>query len=125
LYKQIHWLSSWNRDLTWHRGSIKTLELTAGPRAATGLVHLDSETGEIVVANKIDHEQFPFINFTVRATDSGVPPRSSLADVFIQVLDENDNNPYFVGDVNNITVREDAPVGECVGYYQIHNVFHT
>jgi hypothetical protein len=49
----------------------------------------------------------------VRATDSGVPLRSSLADVFIQVLDENDNNPYFVGDVNNITVREDAPVGEC------------
>jgi len=29
------------------------------------------------------------------------------------VLDENDNNPYFVGDVSNITVREDAPVGEC------------
>jgi hypothetical protein len=43
-----------------------------------------------------------------------VPPRSSLADIFIQVLDENDNNPYFVGDVSNITVREDAPVGECV-----------
>ncbi|GFG38793.1 hypothetical protein Cfor_02805 [Coptotermes formosanus] len=82
-----------------------------GPRAATELVHLDSETGEIVVANKIDHEQFPFLNFTVRATDSGVPPRSSLADIFIQVLDENDNNPYFVGDVSNITVREDAPIG--------------
>lgn len=77
------------------------------------------------MANKIDHEQFPFINFTVRATDSGVPPRSSLADVFIQVLDENDNNPYFVGDVNNITVREDAPIGECIGYCQIHNALHT
>ncbi|XP_069668723.1 cadherin-23 isoform X2 [Periplaneta americana] len=82
-----------------------------GPRDATDLVHLDSETGEIVVASKIDHELFPFLNFTVRATDSGIPPRSSLVDVFIQVLDENDNNPYFVGDVNNITVREDAPVG--------------
>ena len=95
---------------------MKLLHLTAGPRAATDLVHLDSETGEIVVANKIDHEQFPFLNFTVRATDSGVPPRSSLADIFIQVLDENDNNPYFVGDVSNITVREDAPVGECAAH---------
>jgi hypothetical protein len=94
--------------------NITTCKLTAGPRAATDLVHLDSETGEIVVANKIDHEEFPFLNFTVRATDSGVPLRSSLADVFIQVLDENDNNPYFVGDVTNITVREDAPVGECM-----------
>jgi hypothetical protein len=92
--------------------TLSNLNLTSGPRAATELVHLDSETGEIVVANKIDHEQFPFLNFTVRATDSGMPPRSSLADIFIQVLDENDNNPYFVGDVSNITVREDAPVGE-------------
>ena len=47
----------------------------------------------------------------MRATDSGIPPRSNLVDVFIQVLDENDNNPYFIGDVNNITVREDAPLG--------------
>jgi len=49
-----------------------------------------------------------------------VPPRSSLADIFIQVLDENDNNPYFVGDVSNITVREDAPVGECICTAHIH-----
>ncbi|PSN51541.1 Cadherin-23 [Blattella germanica] len=83
-----------------------------GSRAATDLVHLDIETGEIVVANKIDHEQFPWLNFTVRATDSGIPSRSSFVEVFIQVQDENDNNPYFVSDINNITVREDAPLGK-------------
>ncbi|KAJ9587165.1 hypothetical protein L9F63_019319, partial [Diploptera punctata] len=81
-----------------------------GPRDVKDLIHLDAVTGEIVVANKIDHELFPWLNFTVRATDSGIPPRSSLVDVFIQVLDENDNNPYFIGDINNITVREDAPL---------------
>lgn len=27
------------------------------------------------------------------------------------MLDENDNNPYFIGDIVNITVREDAPLG--------------
>jgi cadherin 23 len=27
------------------------------------------------------------------------------------VLDENDNNPFFIGDIVNITVREDAPLG--------------
>lgn len=83
-----------------------------GSKAITGLVHLDTDTGEIVVANKIDHEITPWLNLTVRATDSGVPTRSSLVEVFVQILDENDNNPYFVGEIANLTVREDAPVGE-------------
>jgi cadherin 23 len=37
--------------------------------------------------------------------------RSSLIEVFIQVLDENDNNPYFVTDITNVTVLENAKVG--------------
>lgn len=85
-----------------------------GSKAIAGLVHLDTETGEILVANRIDHEMTPWLNFSVRATDSGYPQRSSLVEVFVQILDENDNNPYFVGDLGNITVREDAPIGESV-----------
>uniref|UniRef100_A0A8D8Q5N3 Cadherin-23 n=1 Tax=Cacopsylla melanoneura TaxID=428564 RepID=A0A8D8Q5N3_9HEMI len=76
------------------------------------LISLDEDTGEIVVANKIDHEQHKWLNLSVRATDSGVPPRSSYAEVFIQVLDENDNNPYFVpGTLNQLSIREDTPLG--------------
>ena len=82
------------------------------PRALQDLVHLDAETGEMVVANRIDFEQYNWLNFTVRATDSGIPTRASHVEVFIQILDENDNNPYFIGDITNITVREDAPVGK-------------
>nr|CAD7572446.1 unnamed protein product [Timema californicum] len=90
------------------------------PRDILNLIYLDEETGEVVVANKIDHEVFPWLNFTVQATDSGIPPRSSFVDNFIQVLDENDNNPYFVGDVNNITVREDAPLEFTKGRRLLH-----
>lgn len=46
---------------------------------------MESKTGEIVVANKIDHEQYPWINLTVKAVDSGAPPRYSVVDMFIQV----------------------------------------
>lgn len=49
------------------------------------LVHLEADTGEILVANKIDHEMYPWLNLTVRASDSGIPQRSSLIDLFIQV----------------------------------------
>ncbi|XP_034949613.1 uncharacterized protein [Chelonus insularis] len=81
------------------------------PREIADLVHLDPDTGEIVVANKIDREQYSWLNLTIRATDSGIPPRSSLSEVYVQVLDENDNNPYFITDINNITVPENIKVG--------------
>lgn len=82
------------------------------------LIYLDRETGEVVVANKIDHELFRWLNFTVRATDSGLPPRSQLAEVFVQVIDENDNNPYFVSDVKNLTVSENSPIGTRIAMIQ-------
>ena len=49
------------------------------------LVDLDQETGEIVVAGRVDREEFSWLNFTVKATDSGIPPRSNQVDVLVQV----------------------------------------
>ncbi|XP_065338722.1 cadherin-23 isoform X2 [Cloeon dipterum] len=77
----------------------------------TDLISLDPETGELHVGSKIDREVHSWINVTIRATDNGSPPRYSFTECYIQVLDENDNNPFFVGDIVNITVREDAPIG--------------
>ncbi|KAG7212887.1 hypothetical protein KM043_002239 [Ampulex compressa] len=88
------------------------------PKELSDLVHLDPETGEMVVANKIDREIYSWLNLTVRATDSGVPPRSSLSEVYVQVLDENDNNPYFISDIANITVMENAKIGTEVAVIQ-------
>jgi len=79
---------------------------------AIDLIRLDAESGEIVVAGRIDHEQVHWINVSVRASDNGVPVRSSFADVILRVIDENDNNPYFAEDTPaNITVAENAPIG--------------
>ncbi|XP_054726430.1 cadherin-23 [Anastrepha obliqua] len=91
-----------------------TYSLEGNP-AIRNLVHLDPQTGELVVANKIDHEQFQWLNLTVRATDSGVPPRSTLVDVYVSVLDENDNNPYFIGGSQNYTISENAEKGARIG----------
>ncbi|KAK4293967.1 hypothetical protein Pmani_033375 [Petrolisthes manimaculis] len=82
-----------------------------GPAEILRLVSLDRETGEVVVLDKVDREQFSWLNFSVEAVDSGVPPRSSLVDVLVQVIDENDNNPVFVHPPTNLTIREDAPPG--------------
>ena len=82
-----------------------------GPEEITSLIHLDTESGEIIVANKIDHEVTKWLNFTVKAIDSGSPSRSSLVDVYIHVIDENDNNPYFVTETKNLTVMENSAIG--------------
>ncbi|XP_073991281.1 cadherin 88C isoform X3 [Rhodnius prolixus] len=82
-----------------------------GTHSITDLVHLDSATGELLVGSRIDREQLPWLNLTVKATDSGIPPRSSFVDIFVQVLDENDNNPYFVTELNNLTVLENITIG--------------
>jgi len=79
---------------------------------ATDLIRLDPESGEIVVSGRIDHEQVHWINVSVRASDSGVPARSSFADVILRVIDENDNNPYFIEETpTNITIPENTSIG--------------
>uniref|UniRef100_A0A182ISV2 Cadherin domain-containing protein n=1 Tax=Anopheles atroparvus TaxID=41427 RepID=A0A182ISV2_ANOAO len=82
-----------------------------GQPAVLELLHVDEQTGELVVRNRIDHEEFGWLNFSVRAVDSGEPPRASFVEVFVQVLDENDNNPYFVDAVSDFYVAENASVG--------------
>lgn len=92
-----------------------------GTEEILSLLHLDAESGEIQVQEKIDHEVFDWLNFTVRAVDSGIPPRSSLADCFIQVIDENDNNPYFVTDFQNLTIYENQPIGTQIAVIEAHD----
>ncbi|CAG4973752.1 unnamed protein product [Parnassius apollo] len=82
-----------------------------GPEELLELVHMESATGELVVANKIDHEMHSWINLTVKAVDSGEPPRYAVVDLFIQVLDENDNNPIFETSSFEYRVREDIQPG--------------
>lgn len=103
-----------NRTITYSMG---------GPPGVVRFLHLDEESGEILVANRIDREVNEWLNVTVKAVDNGVPSRSSLVDVFIQVLDENDNNPVFiVGDLQNLTVRENSRIGEPIATIQAKDI---
>ncbi|KAH9361060.1 hypothetical protein HPB48_002922 [Haemaphysalis longicornis] len=70
--------------------------------------------GEVTVADKIDREAHSWINVTLKATDSGVPPLSGATELQIQVLDENDNNPIFRPGPSEFAVSEDALVGASV-----------
>ncbi|XP_015840656.1 cadherin-23 isoform X2 [Tribolium castaneum] len=93
----------------------KTITYTLDGRfEITELIYLDSNSGDLVVANKIDHEIYDWLNLTIKATDSGIPARFSRVEIFIQILDENDNNPFFLGEPQSLLISEDTPVGRQV-----------
>ncbi|XP_076365612.1 cadherin-23-like isoform X2 [Tachypleus tridentatus] len=89
-----------------------------GSREVLSLISVDTKTGQIVVDGKIDRERFSWLNLTIRATDNGIPSLSGTADLQLQVLDENDNNPIFVDNVSHLVVPEDAPLGHQVAVVQ-------
>lgn len=47
----------------------------------------------------------------MKAVDSGMPPRATLTEVFIQILDENDNNPVFAHEPTALIIPENIPAG--------------
>ena len=99
-------------DADTNKSVIYSLE---GRQELLQLIKINHKTGEVAVSERIDRERYSWINVTVRATDSGLPPLTGLSLLSIQVLDENDNNPVFVGDLRQAyMVPEDAPIGSLV-----------
>uniref|UniRef100_A0A670IKD8 Cadherin domain-containing protein n=1 Tax=Podarcis muralis TaxID=64176 RepID=A0A670IKD8_PODMU len=50
----------------------------------------------MVIARPLDREQVAAYNITITASDQGMPPLSSTTLILLQVLDKNDNAPYFM-----------------------------
>lgn len=57
-------------------------------------------SGEILTKTPLNREVRELRSFSIRASDSGIPPRTVIVPVTVQVLDENDNSPEFdrIGD---------------------------
>ncbi|XP_053179575.1 protocadherin alpha-3-like [Scomber japonicus] len=81
------------------------------------MVHVNSETGDIVSLQSFNFEELKTFQFKVQATDSGVPPLSSNVTVNVFILDENDNNPAVLapysehGSVNSESIPYSAEAG--------------
>ena len=58
-------------------------------------IKIENTTGEIKLSKQLDFESKSIYDFVVVARDRGIPSRMSTAQVYISVLDVNDNYPYF------------------------------
>ncbi|NXF97082.1 PCDGJ protein, partial [Eubucco bourcierii] len=78
----------------------------------------DSEDGnkfaELVLRRALDRESEQSLRLVLTALDGGDPPRSGTAQLYINVIDANDNPPAFAQDRYRVSLREDAPRGSTV-----------
>ncbi|KAJ7995810.1 hypothetical protein DPEC_G00248450 [Dallia pectoralis] len=82
------------------------------------LLNLDSSTGVLTLAQKLDHEVTSSLILVVQATDSALNAsqrRWGTVTARVFVTDENDNAPVF-SSPSAVSVMEDQPVGFVVLY---------
>ena len=99
-------------DLGRH-GEVSSVEIIEGDPDAHFRVRLGSEPGEykVEVLKLLDREVSPHgYNLTVKATDRGVPPRSSYKQLHVRLGDRNDHRPVFDQEEYRIRVSESALV---------------
>ncbi|XP_058148651.1 protocadherin Fat 2 [Dasypus novemcinctus] len=85
-------------------------------RAGTGLAvfSIDCDTGVIQTLVPLDREFISCYWLTVQAVDRGSVPLSSVTEVYIEVIDVNDNPPWMSRPVFYPSVPEDAPLNTSV-----------
>ncbi|XP_064452085.1 protocadherin beta-13-like [Mirounga angustirostris] len=70
-----------------------------------------SKYPELVLDKALDREQEPELRLTLTAQDGGSPPRSGIAQIYIEVVDINDNAPEFQQPLYRVQIPEDSPIG--------------
>ncbi|ELW54091.1 Protocadherin beta-16 [Tupaia chinensis] len=69
---------------------------------------------ELVLDKELDREEEPELKLTLTALDGGSPPRTGTTQVFIEVVDVNDNAPEFPHSLYKVQMPENSPVGSLV-----------
>ncbi|XP_060803701.1 protein dachsous [Amyelois transitella] len=80
-----------------------------------GVFVMDSKSGVIRTSTVLDHDEKSIYCLTVVATDGGNPPRQTVRQLKVEVLDLNDNRPTFTSSSLTFKVKEDAKIGHVVG----------
>uniref|UniRef100_A0A182SHC2 Cadherin domain-containing protein n=1 Tax=Anopheles maculatus TaxID=74869 RepID=A0A182SHC2_9DIPT len=90
-----------------NRGSLRYFIYSGDP---DGFFAIDPVSGNIRVANALDHETKPQVLLNIQAT-SGDPPAYGHTQVNIDIEDVNDNPPEFESSTVRISVPENVEIG--------------
>ncbi|XP_030595526.1 protocadherin alpha-8-like [Archocentrus centrarchus] len=74
----------------------------------------DGKIPSLVIQKSLDRETARIHSLILTALDGGKPPQSGNMNILINVLDVNDNAPFFTKDEYSVTLNENVPVGTTV-----------
>ncbi|NXY51358.1 PCDGK protein, partial [Ceuthmochares aereus] len=96
--------------------SLQAYQLSANPHFALDVqTRVDgSKYAELVLEKELDREEQRELHLVLTALDGGSPPRSAQVQIYIDVLDANDNAPVFNQSTYKANVRENTPSGTLV-----------
>uniref|UniRef100_A0A3Q2UFZ0 Protocadherin 1 gamma 32 n=1 Tax=Fundulus heteroclitus TaxID=8078 RepID=A0A3Q2UFZ0_FUNHE len=80
-------------------------------------VHSQSDGGkkaEMILQKPLDREKEEFISLLLTAADGGEPQRSGTMQIYITVLDANDNAPVFTQAIYKAAVQENSAKGTLI-----------
>ena len=80
-----------------------------------GMFVINHVSGALTLSKKLDFESVRQYSLNITAEDRGIPRRTAVTQVEINVLDINDNPPVFNFEPMNISVPENITVGTLVG----------
>lgn len=69
---------------------------------------LDTLTGQLTTKTELNREKIAEYEIKIIARDQGIPPQSSTATVYLNVLDVNDNNPEFYPQKYFVPIADDV-----------------
>ncbi|RXM31136.1 Protocadherin Fat 4 [Acipenser ruthenus] len=69
---------------------------------------INTQTGQVSVAEELDRESTPIYNLTVLAIDSGSPPSTGSASLLVTLEDINDNGPTLVTTAGEVSENQHA-----------------
>lgn len=76
---------------------------------------LFSFTGVITTKARIDYESIKQIYVTAYVTDTGIPQLTSTAEIIVDIVNANDNEPVFSLSDYRFTVAENSAKGTVIG----------
>lgn len=71
--------------------------------------------GTISTKARIDYESIKQIYVNAYVTDTGIPQMTSTAEIIVEIVNMNDNEPVFSLPEYRFTVAENSPKGNFIG----------
>ncbi|XP_064554768.1 cadherin-87A isoform X1 [Drosophila montana] len=82
---------------------------------------INQTTGVIYTTARLDYEAVKEVKFMATVSDTGVPALTATADIVVDIINLNDNEPHFTHSEYYFNITENSPRGTVAGKVEAHD----